>query len=157
MRGLSKFHDHQNNSIPSMPRYLWVDLSSDFNIRIFPQNWKLKIDIADAKIVKSEKNAKDSYFLWLLDVHTVGQAAGVSEEVFKDTFYTCAECGRYMTQRVSFSHHDDSDDWESSVLEDLQCIYLRGKTKTELGGLCTSNIGEKVRPPKFFTFIFTQI
>lgn len=73
----------------------------------------------------------NSYFLWLLDAHNVGQAAGVSENVFKEIFYTCAECGRYMTQRVSFSHHDDSDDWEFSDSEHSLCIYLRGKVKYE--------------------------
>lgn len=77
---------------------------------------------------------KSVYFLWLLKVHNVGQATGVSEDVFKKIFYTCAECGRYMTQRVSFNHHDDSDDWESSVLEESQCVYLRGKMKSEFEG-----------------------
>ena len=70
------------------------------------------------------------YFLWLLDAHNTGQATGVPEEIFKEIFYECAECGRYMTKRLSFNHHDDSDDWEFSDSESL-CVYLRGKIKTE--------------------------
>ncbi len=31
---------------------------------------------------------------------------------FRAIFYICVQCGRYMTQRVSFEHYDD-DDWAS--------------------------------------------
>ena len=71
------------------------------------------------------------YFLWLLDAHNPSQAAGVTEDIFKELFYTCTDCGRYMTERLSFNHHDDFDDWEFSDSEHSLCVYLRGKMKTE--------------------------
>ena len=57
--------------------------------------------------------------MWLLDVHNSDHAAGVSEEVFRSIFYVCEQCNRYMTQRVSRDHHEDTD------FEDNTCINLR--------------------------------
>lgn len=76
------------------------------------------------------------YFLWLLDAHTIDRAMGVPEDVFKAIFYICAQCGRYMTQRVSFDHHDDSDDWDSEDFNSKhsQCIYLRATVESEREG-----------------------
>ncbi len=57
--------------------------------------------------------------MWLLDVHNSDHAAGVSEEVFRSIFYVCEQCNRYMTQRVSRDHYEDTD------FEDNTCINLR--------------------------------
>ena len=93
----------------------------------------LYVDLTDSQSIKSERNSPtNSYFLWLLDAHNVGQSAGVPEDVFREIFYACTECGRYMTQRVSFNHRDsDWDDWDFSDSESPLCVYLRGKLKSE--------------------------
>lgn len=91
---------------------------------------------ADIGIKFDENSVKNMYFLWLLDAHE--RAMGIPEVVFKEIFYTCAECGRYMTQRVSFNHHDDSDDWEYSSSQRLPCIYLRSQMQLNDGALTTS-------------------
>lgn len=57
--------------------------------------------------------------MWLLDAHNSDHAAGVPEDVFRSIFYACKQCGRYMTQRVSRDHHEDTD------FEDYTCINLR--------------------------------
>lgn len=121
-----------SHTIGAQSMVSWSSISSYY----FLTCPKLHVDPADSPRIKSVKDSsvKHVYFLWLLDVHNVGQATGVPEDIFKEIFYTCAECGRYMTQRVSFNHHDDSDDWESSLFEDSLCIYLRGKIILELEG-----------------------
>lgn len=81
--------------------------------------------LADVSVKFDRNSAKNMYFLWLLDAHE--RSMGIPEDVFKAIFYTCAECGRYMTERVSFNHHDDSDDWEDSTLERFPCVYLRSQ------------------------------
>ena len=77
---------------------------------------------------------KHTYFLWLLDAHNVDRAMGVPADIFRAIFYICAQCGRYMTQRVSFNHHD-WDDWDSEDFDEKhpQCIYLRTVTESERG------------------------
>lgn len=50
-----------------------------------------------------------AHFMWLLDAHNTDHAAGVPENIFRSIFYTCKQCGRYMTQRVSRDHHEDAD------------------------------------------------
>lgn len=84
-----------------------------------------EFDVASADTdFKVDKNSvKTMYFLWLLDAHSVGRAMGVPEDIFKEIFHTCAECGRYMTQRVSFSHYED--DWEDFSSKRTSCLYLR--------------------------------
>lgn len=57
--------------------------------------------------------------MWLLDAHNTDHAAGVPENVFRSIFYLCKQCGRYMTQRVSRDHHEDTD------LEDYTCINAK--------------------------------
>lgn len=91
---------------------------------------------ADVDVKYDRNTVKNMYFLWLLDAHE--RTMGIPEDVFKEIFYTCAECGRYMTQRVSFNHHDDSDDWEVSGLQRSPCIYLRSQIPPNGGGSTTS-------------------
>lgn len=69
-----------------------------------------------------------TFFLRLLDVHDVGHEAGVPEDVFRAIFYTCGRCGRYMTERVSFSHNEDTE-FDSDDSERNSCIYLRRHSK----------------------------
>lgn len=57
--------------------------------------------------------------MWLLDAHNSDHAAGVPENIFRSIFYLCKQCGRYMTQRVSREHHEDTD------LGDITCINLK--------------------------------
>lgn len=61
--------------------------------------------------------------MWLLDAHNSDNAAGVSEDVFRSIFYACKQCNRYMTQRVSRDHHEDTD------FEDYTCINLKPGAK----------------------------
>lgn len=63
-----------------------------------------------------------------LDVHCVGRAAGVPESSFKAMFYACGQCGHYMTERISQSHHDDSD------LGDNTCINRAAPWPESLSG-----------------------
>ncbi|KJA12515.1 hypothetical protein HYPSUDRAFT_210455 [Hypholoma sublateritium FD-334 SS-4] len=60
----------------------------------------------------------DQYFLKYLDVHGVGGAAGIPENIFEAMFYACGQCGRYMTRRISENHHEDGD------LFDYTCVNL---------------------------------
>ena len=59
------------------------------------------------------------HFMWLLNAHNADHAAGVPENVFRSIFYTCKQCGRYMTQRISRNHHEDTD------LGDYTCINVK--------------------------------
>lgn len=56
------------------------------------------------------------YFLKHLDVHGVGGASGIPENIFKAMFYACGQCGRYMTRRILENHHEDGD------LDDYTCV-----------------------------------
>lgn len=62
-----------------------------------------------------------------LDVHGVGGAAGIPENVFKDIFYACCQCGHYMTQRIMPNHHEDAD------LDNYTCINLAPKAPSSVG------------------------
>lgn len=84
---------------------------------------------ADTDFKVDKSSVKTMYFLWLLDAHNVGRAMGVPEDIFKEIFHTCAECGRYMTRRVSFSHHED--DWDDFSSNHTSCIYLRSEKGLE--------------------------
>ncbi|KAF9470484.1 hypothetical protein BDN70DRAFT_902071 [Pholiota conissans] len=65
-------------------------------------------------------------FLRLLDVHDIGNEAGIPEDAFRAIFHTCEHCGRYMTQRMSFSHKEDlDDDSDGYGRNSRKCFYLR--------------------------------
>ena len=78
------------------------------------------------------------HFLQLLDVHNIGRESGVSDDIFKSIFYACNLCGRYVTNRMAFNHHDgetgEDTDADSFGLE-LDCLYLRMEYKDSEGCL----------------------
>lgn len=98
-----------------------------------------EVGASENSINHAVAHSTSRFFLHLLDAHNVGQEAGVSEEMFKAIFYTCYCCGRYMTQRMAFQHHDedefcdDESDTESLNSDSAHryspnlksCIYLR--------------------------------
>ncbi len=73
---------------------------------------------------------KGQYFLSLLDTHWHGSGgkSGVPENIFKEMFYVCRQCGRHMTERVSSSHHEDAD------LGDMTCINRRSAVAAGAAG-----------------------
>ncbi len=82
--------------------------------------------------------ASTRHFLQLLDAHNIGRKAGVSEDVFKSIFYACNQCGRYVTDRMAFNHHDgetgEDADADSYGLKP-ECLYLRMESKDSEAGL----------------------
>lgn len=90
----------------------------------------------------ADRSAKGQYFLRLLDTHGVGGASGVPESVFRDIFYVCRQCGRYMTERVSPNHHEDID------LGDLTCINRKSVAAATAAGLGDTSHAQKSKVRK---------
>ncbi|KAF9471606.1 hypothetical protein BDN70DRAFT_901209 [Pholiota conissans] len=79
-------------------------------------------------------------FLRVLDVHDVGNEAGISEDVFRAIFYTCRQCGRYMTERLSFSHNEDDTDID---FDDNVNDKKRNRANEDLSDTRTLAIGQE--------------
>lgn len=77
----------------------------------------------DAKTQLDRNLVKKVHFPRLLDAHDSDYSMGVSHDIFQAIFYICADCGRYMTQRLSLYHHDN-DDYDSES-PPSPCVYLR--------------------------------
>lgn len=82
-------------------------------------------DRIDAEVIPK------TFFLRLLDAHDIGHEAGVSEDVFKAIFYTCGQCGRYMTERISFNHNEEADS-DRDDQGHTACRYLFACVKSTL-------------------------
>lgn len=106
--------DHKNCSIPHLPNIRLVSLGlQKLDCSICTENTGSGLELGTTLNGVLQNRAQ---FMWLLDAHNSDHSAGVSESVFRSIFYTCKQCGRYMTQRVSRDHHDDAD------LGDYTCI-----------------------------------
>lgn len=79
----------------------------------------------ECQVIVSSVAVKDQYFLKFLDVHGLGGHGGVPEDVFKTIFYACRQCGRYMTARLMWNHHEDAD------FDDYRCINLADTSSSE--------------------------
>ena len=82
------------------------------------------ITTAGGDVTESEASPSfqriDCRYLRDLDAHIIGNEAGVSEEAFLASFYTCRLCGRYTTRRMSSAHMDSEFDKDYSGM----CIFL---------------------------------
>lgn len=85
----------------------------------------------EGELNKSKLNIKTMIFPRMLDAHGSDFAAGICEDLFKEIFYICPDCGRYMTARISSKHHDDEDfDFDST----FSCVYLDKNKEPVEGG-----------------------
>ncbi|KJA16433.1 hypothetical protein HYPSUDRAFT_207028 [Hypholoma sublateritium FD-334 SS-4] len=100
-----------------------------------------------AEIAVDIINPAHYYFLHLLDAHNMGCESGVSEDVFQSIFHACEHCGRYVTQRMAYHHHDGDGDAEegSDTGWPQECIYLR--TESDAGGCLSAREYRRIHCP----------
>lgn len=120
MHGLPQLHDHQNSPIPHMPRQRWSVTCSTTS-----KYWTIYSSflLSETENRFGAETIPKTFFLRLLDVHDAGHEAGVPEDIFKAIFYSCWQCGRYMTKRVSFNHNEVDSDMDDQG-HTFACIYL---------------------------------
>lgn len=103
-------------------RMITSDVLTVYRIRMICILGTQSLQFSDKHTVKGQ------YFLRLLDTHGSGGKSGVPENIFKEIFYVCWQCGRHMTERVSSSHHEDAD------LGDMTCINRKSAVDAGAAG-----------------------